>query len=270
VTARLHSHNPHSVDRPTPDLNRSGAAVDPYGVDASAYALVHGVRSTRGALASWRARPSIVLRPWFAGSLAVASLLLLTIWIVAVVKSGTHGPVSLTRPPFVVGGPADLARIVGHNLLVLALHAMACVAGFIAGSSLPLQAEQHTGFVRVLHERGKPIAIGFVMCAITFSLSWQTYALGTALAHVSASAHVSTTLLLLGLLPHALPELVALFLPLSAWMVASRRKEWDRLLAATFVTVGVAVPMLLLTGLWEVFVAPHVLTAIFGHALTTH
>jgi hypothetical protein len=270
VTAGLHQHKPHSVDLPPPDLNRRDEAVDSYCVDASAYALVHGVRSTRGALASWRARPSIVLRPWFAGSLAVASLLLLTIWVVAAVKSGTHGPVSLARPPFVVGGVADLARIVGHNLLVLALHAMACVAGFIAGSSLPLQAEQHTGFVRVLHERGKPIAIGFVMCAITFSLSWQTYALGTALAHVSASAHVSTTLLLVGLLPHALPELVALFLPLSAWMVASRRKEWDRLLAATFVTVGVAVPMLVLTGLWEVFVAPHVLTAIFGHGLTTH
>jgi hypothetical protein len=212
----------------------------------------------------------MVLRAWFAGSLTVAGLLLLTIWIVAAVKTGTRGPVSLARPPFVVGGPADFARIVSHNLLVLALHAMACVAGFIAGSSLPLQAQQRTGFMRLLHERGKPMAIGFVMCAITFSLSWQTYALGTALAHVSASAHVSTTLLLVGLLPHALPELVALFLPLSAWMVASRRKEWDRLLAATFLTVGVAIPMLVLTGLWEVFVAPHVLEAIFGHVLTRH
>lgn len=212
----------------------------------------------------------MVLRAWFAGSLAVAGLLLLTIWAVAAVKSGTRGPVSLARPPFVVGGLGDVARIVSHNMLVLALHAMACVAGFIAGSSLPLQAEQHTGFVRVVHERGKPIAIGFVMCAITFSLSWQTYALGTALAHVSSSAHAPTALLLVGLLPHALPELVALFLPLSAWMVASRRKEWDLLLAATFVTVGVAIPILVLTGLWEVFVAPHVLTAIFGHGLKSH
>src|SRR5262249_22484705 len=178
--------------------------------------------------------------------------------------------ISLARPPFVVGGVTDFARIIGHNMLVLALHAMACVAGFIAGSSLPLQAQQHTGFVRVIHERGKPVAIGFVMCAIAFSLSWQTLALGPALARVSSSAHVSTTLLLLALAPHALPELVALFLPLSAWMVASRRKEWDRLLAATFVTVGVAIPMLVLTGLWEVYVAPHVLTAMFGHGLRSH
>ena len=53
-------------------------------------------------------------------------------------------------------------------------------------------------------------------------------------------------------------------------MVASRRKEWDRLLAATFVTVGVAIPILVLTGLWEVYVAPHVLAAIFGHGLRPH
>ena len=228
------------------------------------------MRSTRGALACWRARPWIVLRSWLLGSLAVAGMLLLTIWAIAAAKSGARGPVSLARPPFVVGDAADVARIVSHNFLVLALHAMACVAGFIAGSSLPLQAEQQTGFVRIVHERGRPVAIGFVMCAIAFSLSWQTYALGTALAHVSAAAHVSATLLLVGLLPHAVPELVALFLPLSAWMVASRASEWDRLLAATIVTVTIALPTLVLTGLWEVYGAPHVLHALFGHAVTVH
>ena len=53
--------------------------------------------------------------------------------------------------------------------------------------------------------------------------------------------------LLLLLLPHAMPELTALFLPLAAWLIASRRGDWDQLLAATFVTVGVAVPTLLLS-----------------------
>ena len=33
--------------------------------------------------------------------------------------------------------------------------------------------------------------------------------------------------------PHAIPELVALFLPLAAWIIASRRGEWEQLLAAT-------------------------------------
>ena len=72
------------------------------------------------------------------------------------------------------------------NLLVLALHAMACVAGFIAGSSLPLQAQQHRGVSRWVHEHGGRIAIAFVVCATAFSLSAQAYVIGHTLAGVSA------------------------------------------------------------------------------------
>src|SRR5437764_378097 len=71
-------------------------------------------------------------------------------------------------------------------------------------------------------------------------------------------------LLLLALLPPALPELVALFLPLAAWIMASRRGAWDQLLAATLVTVTLAVPVLVVTAVWEVFVAPHVLHALIS------
>ncbi len=127
-------------------------------------------------------------------------------------------------------------------MLVLALHAMACVAGFIAGSSLPLQAEHHDGLSRWVHEHGGRIAIAFVVAATTFSLSAQAYLIGHSLAGVSHFLGVSPGLLLLGVLPHAIPELIALFLPLAAWILASRRGEWEQLLAATVVTVAVAVP----------------------------
>jgi uncharacterized membrane protein SpoIIM required for sporulation len=70
--------------------------------------------------------------------------------------------------------------------------------------------------------------------------------------------------LLLGLLPHAVPELTALFLPLAAWIIASRRGEWDELLAATLVTVLIAVPVLVVSALWEVYIAPHVLHGLIG------
>ena len=50
------------------------------------------------------------------------------------------------------------------------------------------------------------------------------------------------------MLPHAIPELIALFLPLAAWIIASRRGEWDQLLAATVVTVAIAVPVLVRRG----------------------
>ena len=48
------------------------------------------------------------------------------------------------------------------------------------------------------------------------------------------------------MLPHAIPELTALFLPLAAWLIASRRGEWNQLLAATFITVALAIPALVL------------------------
>ncbi len=56
-----------------------------------------------------------------------------------------------------------------------------------------------------------------------------------------------------------MPELVALFLPLAAWMLASRREAWNELLAATAVTTAVAAPVLVLAATLEVFLWPELL-----------
>ncbi len=61
------------------------------------------------------------------------------------------------------------------------------------------------------------------------------------------------------MLPHAFPELIALFLPLAAWMIASRRDEWGQLLAATFATSAIAIPILVATASWEAYVWPQIL-----------
>ena len=106
--------------------------------------------------------------------------------------------------------------------------------------------------------KGGPLAIAFVVGATTFSLCTQAWVLGGAAGTLSAQSHVAG-LLVVGLLPHALPELIALFLPLAAWIIASRRQEWDQLLAATFVTVAIAAPVLLVSSMLEVYVTPHVL-----------
>ena len=44
-----------------------------------------------------------------------------------------------------LAGWDDVLHVLGRNSLVLALHGFACVAGFIAGSSLPLSAERYSG-----------------------------------------------------------------------------------------------------------------------------
>ncbi|MBA2421547.1 MAG: stage II sporulation protein M, partial [Thermoleophilaceae bacterium] len=67
---------------------------------------------------------------------------------------------------------------------------------------------------------------------------------------------------LVGLLPHAVLELTALFLPLAAWTIASRKGSWHELLAATFVTTAIAVPVLLVAGLIELYVSPELTRAL--------
>ncbi len=230
-------------------------------MDASAYAFAQGVRHTRTTLRTWERDPGPVLGRWFAGS-SLAALGLLGAMLVVAVLSAGYVQVLTLGPPFAVGDGANVLNVLGHNLLVLALHAMACVAGFIAGSSLPLQASSHRGVSRWVHEHGGRIAIVFVVCATAFSLSFQAYTLGHTLAGVAHFLKVPPALLLLGVLPHAILELTALFLPLAAWIIASRRGEWEQLLAATFVTVAIAVPILVVAAMIEVYVSPHVFTAL--------
>lgn len=230
-------------------------------MDASAYAFAHGIRHTRATLRAWQRTPGMVLGQWVAGSAVAAAGLLVAVWVVSSLEHGYQQIITL-QPPFAVGDGGDVLNVLRRNMLVLALHAMACVAGFIAGSSLPLQAEHHTGLSRWVHAHGGRIAIAFVAAATTFSLSAQAYLLGHTLAGVSGFLQVSPGLLLLSVLPHAVPELIALFLPLAAWIIASRRGEWEQLLAATVVTVAVAVPILVIAAFIEVYVSPHLFVAL--------
>ena len=230
-------------------------------MDSSAYAFAHGVKHTRTTLAGWQRHPWRVVGRWTAGSALAAGGLLAAVWLIATLDTG-YSRIVLLEPPLGVGDDADVLHVLRNNLLVLALHAMACVAGFIAGASLPLQAEYRTGVSRWLHEHGGRIAIGFVVCATTFSLSAQAYLIGHYLAGISNFLQVSPGILLLGVLPHAVPELVALFLPLAAWIIASRRGQWEQLLAATVVTVAIAVPVLVVAAFIEVYVSPHLFVAL--------
>jgi len=220
--------------------------------------LVQGWSDTRLALSRWQQHPLRTIGPWLVGAVAIACALLAAVYVIA--KLSRPDSTSYYIPGY--SSPADAAEyanVLYRNSLVLALHALACVAGFIAGSSLPLSASKRSGLSRWVHERAGPFAIGFVVCATTFSLCTQAYTIGAAASTISAQFDMGPGLLIVSLLPHALPELVVLFLPLAAWMIASRRGRWDELLAATFVTVAIAVPVLLVSAAVELWVSPHLL-----------
>ena len=199
-------------------------------MNVSDLAVAQGMADTRAALRRWNAAPLAVLRPWALGALAISAALLLAVWVVA----------QLVAPD-------------PTGYLIAGLNAPA------DASSLPQQAENHRGWWRTVHEKAGPAAIVFVAAATAFSLCTQAYVLGSGASTLAAQIDVSRSVLMLTLLPHAVLELVALFLPLAAWMVASRREAWNELLAATAVTTAVAAPVLVLAATIEVYVWPRLL-----------
>src|SRR6476620_4884440 len=228
---------------------------------ANEHVLSHGMRDTRETFEVWNGHPWAALRGWLALSLAIALALLGAVWVVAGLLTPDVTPIhlpGLTEP----SDASDLLPILWRNSLVLALHATACIAGFIAGSSMPIAAAQRSGLSRWIHVKAGEFAILFV-CAVTlFSLSTQALYLGFQGSSIAYQLQISRFELILSVLPHAIPELTALFLPLAAWLIASRRGEWNQLLAATFITVTLAVPVLVMAAMIEVYVWPHILEAL--------
>lgn len=225
--------------------------------------LVQGMAATKQTLAEWNRDPWGTLRGWLGWSVLTAVGLLAAVYLVA--RLSTPDATLLIIPG--VQREADFGdaqHVLLKNSLVLALHAMACVAGFLAGSAVPQQAQFKRGLNRWVHEKAGPFAIAFVVAATTFSLCTQAYVIGNATATVANNLDMSPATLLVALSIHAIPELTALFLPLAAWVVASRRGDWHKLLAATVVTVAIAVPVLFAACLVEVYVTPRVISSLAG------
>jgi hypothetical protein len=228
---------------------------------ANEHVLSHGMRDTRETFAAWNSHPSEVLRGWVALSLAIALTLLGVVWVVAGLLTPDITPIhmpGLTEPQ----DAGDLLPILWRNSLVLALHGTACIAGFIAGASMPIAAAQRTGLSRWIHVKAGQFAILFVAAVTLFSLSTQALYLGFQGSTIAFQLDISHATLILSVLPHAIPELTALFLPLAAWLIASRRGEWNRLLAATFITVALAIPVLVVSATLEVYLWPRILEAL--------
>lgn len=212
-------------------------------------ALVQGWPHTRATLRRWNAASWRLIGAWSLGSLLVTALLLAATWFVAdtaVADVSQHSYPGLTRPATL----EDFLFVLRRNTTVLALHALACVAGFMAGWVRP--GEQMS---RVQKHAG-PLAIIFVTAATLFSLLTQANALGHGVADLAWRLGIEPHTLLLRLLPHALPELFAVFLPLAAWSIASRRGAWEELLAATIATTAIAVPLVVLAAAIETWVTP--------------
>jgi hypothetical protein len=169
--------------------------------------LVQGMADTRLALRRWNREPYKVVGPWLGLSLLITAALLLAVYAVARLTTPDATMMYLIPGFNESAGLPQYLAVLYRNSLVLALHALACVAGFIAGSSLPISAANRSGVSRWVHEKAGPLAIAFVACATAFSLCTQAYVIGGGAASVADQLGTTPGVLLLALAPHAVPEL---------------------------------------------------------------
>ena len=194
---------------------------------ANEHVLSHGMEDTREALADWRDGRWRVLRGWFALSLCIALALLTATWVVSGLLTPDLTPwqmPGLTEPSRLLRPAADplpqrarprpardrLRRRVHRRLLDAA-------RGRAADRVLALDPREGGRAGDPLRRRGDPLLARTQALYLGFQGSTLAYQL-----------HISRLELILSVLPHALIELTALFLPLAAWLIASRRGEWNQ------------------------------------------
>lgn len=230
-------------------------SASPASADADPHDVLQAtLRETREVLDDWGKRPVRVLGGWLLKSLGIALGMLLGVYVVSLLAT----PVETHSLPNILGRPGahDVLIVIYRNMLVLALHGFVCLAGFMAMRALPEQTQYKSGVNRWVHEHAGRFAMVFVSAATIFSITTQTWILGHQVADLSMTLHLSQATLMLTVLPHAVLELTAIFLPLAAFLTASRRGDWHELLAATIVTVSVAIPMIIVAATLEAYLWP--------------
>ncbi|MEV4419663.1 stage II sporulation protein M [Patulibacter sp. NPDC049589] len=216
-------------------------------------ARASAITDTRYALRAWFRRPSELL-PWVGLSFVVASILLLGTYIVSItaIPSGDTGSLIAADPS---ARWSDVAFILGRNLTVLLLHLMVCFATYLVRRSLPIQADNLSGAQRWIHRHAATPALFLVIALTLYSIVQQALGLGHALADISARGDMSQAAILVRLLPHALPELIAVFLPLAAAVWLESRDRNRDLLAAVAACTLIAVPVVIASAFVEVVIA---------------
>ncbi|HEX4109759.1 MAG TPA: hypothetical protein VHX88_16605, partial [Solirubrobacteraceae bacterium] len=214
----------------------------------------HHVGHTRDALREWRAGRFRVVLPWLSLSLIVAVAILALVLAFSVDVRPDYAGGGVPR----VGDLADALRTWASNLCVLLLHLLIGVATFACLRTLPMQAEHRFGWDRFIHRQlARPTLVG-VAGAAAYSMYHLSHTIGARLAAVSRELHRSPGSVLAALLPHAIPELTAVFLPLGATIIVARRNP-DRLIAALAVCALVGAVLLAGAAACETWLSPRLL-----------
>ena len=153
----------------------------------------------------------------------------------------------------------DALHVFRRNLLVLGIHLCACWIGAILGRP-HRPAPERMGRLGRLH---RPVpdwmgraALLWALLVTLLSVGVQALALGRLLADISLAADVPRMQLLLLVLPHAIPELLAVFLPLGLFLLEAHRGRLERLGLWSLQAAAIALPVLLCAAAIETYVTP--------------
>ena len=134
------------------------------------------------------------------------------------------------------------------------------VATFACLRTLPMQAEHRFGWDRFIHRSLARPTLVAVAGAAVYSMTHLSVTIGARLAAVSRELHQPAANILAALLPHTIPELTAVFLPLGATIIVARRDP-DRLIAAMAVCAVIGTVLLAGAAVCETWLSPRLLPA---------
>jgi hypothetical protein len=231
------------------------AVVEPDLVDPEQEALETGIEDVRSAWARWNQDVDGVVRVWMGRSVLIGIALLVATWAVSTQVEPSGFNFNFSDDP--TAGQA--LRLFANNMFVLGLHALICVIGYVGLRAMPLVAADYDGWRRTAHRAAGVVAIAFVGIVTVGSFGLQAWTLGHAAPNIAAAYAMPTWELLARMSPHAVPELMAIFLPCGAWLTLVWRRQWPDLLAASVLASAVAVPIIAMAAIVETWIAPRIL-----------
>ncbi len=213
-----------------------------------------------GARAGWFVlAPRSEVARWVAVAGAVAALLLGGVALIASHEPGRYAEGISSGLLVRHHGFGDVLYVFRRNLLVLGIHLCACWIGAIVGrphQPAPASWGRLAALNRPVPAWMARASLLYALCVTLLSVGVQAYALGRQLADLSVASHISRIHLLVLVLPHAVPELVAVFLPLGLFLLEARRGRLDRLGAWSLQAAAIALPVLLAAAVIEAYVTP--------------
>lgn len=233
----------------------------------------------RGAGASARGRLGSVfeswapwreVRLWFLLSAGIAALMLIAVACAAYLlpadpiqgsRSRLLGDYSRTWD---LSFSAEVSWVFTRNAIVLALHYCCCLVGVIVSREhrpLPERWDRapFNWFHRPLPKWAADLSLAYAMTATLASIALQSTELGFTLADISAYSEIAPWQFVVMILPHAIPELVAIFLPLGLFLIQSFRHELKPLQKRATQSLIIALPILVAASVIEVSLTPELI-----------